>query len=324
MKMRYVKYAAVIIALALPAGIAAGADPASSAGTSAAAFLNIPMGARAAAMGGAFTGLADDVYALYWNPAGITKLDTMQATFMQNSWLQGVSGQYIAGVYPLGYDMTVGASIMTLNSGTIEGRDAGDNVYNYSASDSAMAASIGTLLQDNVLVGASAKIISQNIDNESASGFGLDVGAVYMLSDGMTLGAAIQNFTLGPLKFVDETGTLPMNIRVGIGFKTAAFSFENPTVIVADLNTPSDNSPSVGFGGEYWMSEVFSVRAGYRMQMGGSNDIGSSGLLPAGFTLGCGLKYVMLSGMSLGFDLAMVPYGGLGDTIRIALLIKFS
>jgi len=44
-------------------------------GTSAANFLKIGVGARATAMGDAFTGLANDGTCLYWNPAGLTQLE---------------------------------------------------------------------------------------------------------------------------------------------------------------------------------------------------------------------------------------------------------
>ena len=39
------------------------------AGTTAAAFLKIDSGTRPMAMGGAFTGLANDINTLFWNPA---------------------------------------------------------------------------------------------------------------------------------------------------------------------------------------------------------------------------------------------------------------
>ena len=39
-----------------------------------ASFEDTNTGARAAAMGGAFTAIADDVYAVYYNPAGLYQL----------------------------------------------------------------------------------------------------------------------------------------------------------------------------------------------------------------------------------------------------------
>ena len=46
----------------------------SNVGTTAAPFLEIGAGARAVAMGGAFTAIADDPMSLYWNPAALKYL----------------------------------------------------------------------------------------------------------------------------------------------------------------------------------------------------------------------------------------------------------
>jgi long-subunit fatty acid transport protein len=46
-----------------------------------AAFVDVGIGARPAAMGSAFTGLADDIHSLFWNPAGLAEIKSKQATF---------------------------------------------------------------------------------------------------------------------------------------------------------------------------------------------------------------------------------------------------
>mgnify|MGYP006299183983 CR=1 FL=1 len=48
------------------------------AGEYAADFLNIDVGARAAGMGGAFTAIADDATAFYWNPAGLASQNELR------------------------------------------------------------------------------------------------------------------------------------------------------------------------------------------------------------------------------------------------------
>ena len=47
--------------------------------------LGLGVGARSISMGGAFTGLADDASALYWNPAGITQLERSEAMIMMDN-----------------------------------------------------------------------------------------------------------------------------------------------------------------------------------------------------------------------------------------------
>ena len=56
-------------------------------GLSAATFLSIEVGPRSKAMGGAFVGVADDVSAIYWNPACLAKLPYNSLMFSHNEWI---------------------------------------------------------------------------------------------------------------------------------------------------------------------------------------------------------------------------------------------
>ena len=54
------------------------------AGTAAAAFLKIDAGSRPMGMGGAFTGLADDINTLFWNPAGLASIQDQEFSALLN------------------------------------------------------------------------------------------------------------------------------------------------------------------------------------------------------------------------------------------------
>ena len=45
-------------------------------GTTAAKFLSIGVGSKAVGMGGAYTSIANDATAMYWNPAGVSFYNT--------------------------------------------------------------------------------------------------------------------------------------------------------------------------------------------------------------------------------------------------------
>ena len=91
-------------------------------GTSAAAFLNIQVGARGMAMGGAFVASANDASALYWNPAGIARLPKGEAMVMHTNWLAGTDFDFGAIVIPLGFG-AIGGSITSLTNGDMELRN---------------------------------------------------------------------------------------------------------------------------------------------------------------------------------------------------------
>ena len=50
-------------------------------GTTAAKFLSIEVGSNAVGMGGAYTSIANDATAMYWNPAGLSFHDTKEVYF---------------------------------------------------------------------------------------------------------------------------------------------------------------------------------------------------------------------------------------------------
>jgi hypothetical protein len=77
----------------------------------AADFLNIGIGGRALAMGGAFSSIADDGSAFYWNPAGLPQIAKREAT-LQHTWLFGglATHDFISFVHPLPNRAGVGVS----------------------------------------------------------------------------------------------------------------------------------------------------------------------------------------------------------------------
>ncbi|MDZ7371049.1 MAG: hypothetical protein ONB12_07765, partial [candidate division KSB1 bacterium] len=60
-------------------------------GTTAAGFLNIDVGARAIGMGGAYVAVSDDAMSMYWNAAGISRINGSQAVFTHNRWLADIA-----------------------------------------------------------------------------------------------------------------------------------------------------------------------------------------------------------------------------------------
>ena len=281
----------------------------SKTGTVSASFLKIGIGARAAGMGEAFGAVADDVTAMYWNPAGVAQIEQTEATFMHSFWLESMSYEYLGLAYPLG-GSAIGVSVSYLGISDIEGRDVNDvRTSNFSANDMAIGVTYGKSLSDVFMLGGSIKSINEKIDTETASSVGIDVGALYKASEDINLGASVQNIGSG-LKFISEAGDLPMNVRVGGAYK----SIDKALTIALDVNKPVDNKAKANLGLEYWFKESVAVRGGYKYQIGGNDAIG--GL--TGLTAGAGLKVSQMQ-----IDYAFMPFGDLGSAHRVSLLVKF-
>ena len=67
-------------------------------GSTASPFLNIGIGPRASAMGGAFIATANDITSLYWNPAGASRIENNQAMFTHLAWFADINYNWAASM----------------------------------------------------------------------------------------------------------------------------------------------------------------------------------------------------------------------------------
>ena len=86
-----------------------------SGGDYSAAFLEIGVGARALAMGGAFCSLANDGTAFYWNPAGLAFMRRPQISGMYGPQFGSLSNP-LANFHYLGYTQPLpGGAVVSVN-----------------------------------------------------------------------------------------------------------------------------------------------------------------------------------------------------------------
>lgn len=282
---------------------------AQAAGTAAGQFLKLGAGARAAGMGDAFTAIANDATAAYWNPAGLHQIETPEISVMQNNWMVDTQYQYLGGALPM-ENHTFALSIYRMDFGSIEGYDKDDNrTGSFDASSLAAAISWSTRINDRVAIGLTGAAIQESIENEKAATFAGDAGVFYK-GEAFSLGAVVKNLG-GKLTFVDEAEELPQTLRIG-----AARSFFGDKLLLAlDYEMPSDNDASIHAGAEYGLGERFHLRGGYRATPGNELDVDGS----TGLTAGVGLTFERFS-----VDYAFVPFGELDSTHRFSLNIQLN
>ena len=125
---RFVTYTfIVVLMLAYGPVIADNTDIHENAGTRAMTFLKIGVGAKAMGMGESQVAATDDLYAAYWNPAGLAKLQKPQLALMHNEWFADINHEFVGVALPLGSIGTVGASASYLSFGELQGRDRDGN-----------------------------------------------------------------------------------------------------------------------------------------------------------------------------------------------------
>jgi hypothetical protein len=278
-------------------------------GAETASFLDIGVGARALGMGGAYTALADDVNALYWNPAGLSKLEKREATASHAEMFESTRLDFLAYAHPTSQG-TFAAGLTYLSQGKLDGRDGlGRQTAGYDASDAAVSLGYARKL-DVAELGATVKYLQSHIAGTQTQGLAADLGAKRAF-DRVSVGAALRN--LGPgLKYQDQRNDLPLRLAVG-----AAYRFTGGHAAAAEaVSGPRGTGTDASFGGEFQAVKSVFLRAGYTTR---TAITGGSGFDTArGLTLGLGLRDEKWS-----LDYAILPSGELGRSHRFSFGARF-
>jgi hypothetical protein len=289
--------------MAITAGLTLNAEATNrKTGTKGGQFLKIAIGAKPAALGGAFVGVDGDVNSICWNPAGLGSIKQQQTTFMHNEWLSGVRYEFVGYAKPLSDGRVIAGGITYLGSGNIEGWKDQNSRSDFSAGDMAVTIGYGHKMNGKMLLGANAKIIHQRIKDSNATGMAMDMGILCSTRvKGLMIGANLRN--LGTrMKFENEADSLPLEINGGMSFKLPKL------LCVMDMTVPIDNNIRINTGIEYQPIQYLSLRAGY----GSNND------LDHGLSVGMGINIE-----NLQFDYAYVPYGDVDNTHRVSIGKRF-
>ena len=133
---------------------------AQDAGKSGLAFLKIGVGGRAAALGEAYTALANDPTAIYWNPAGLHGGSGTQLAFTHLSWLESIKHDFIAISFP-GFGGKLGLGFTMQSIPDIELREipSTEPVATLDARDLAVALAYARPLNPQLSVGLSVKYL---------------------------------------------------------------------------------------------------------------------------------------------------------------------
>ena len=196
-------------------------------------------GAKALGMGGAFCALADDATGALWNPAGLTFV---------GPWIGGASSNLSLNPdEALGYQYVSGGF-------TYEGYAIGLGWANVTAgplySTSMYLGTVGIEIAGFGSVGVNVKYYSETIEDESANGFGFDVGLLFPITDQFTVGIVAKDLatslwdqTVTPMctagvvaKLLDGAMTVAADVDLaGMGFSLAGAKAGLEFVLIENL-----------------------------------------------------------------------------------------
>lgn len=310
--------------------------------TSSAAFLRIGVGAKAMAMGGGFVAVSDDATALYWNSAGIARLEKNQFLFEHTEWFAGTNFDYAAVALNFGVFGTLGLAVTSLTSGDIAVRTVdepeGTGEF-FDSRDLAVGVTYARNLTNFFSIGVTGKLINQNIFNENAQGLAVDIGTLFTTDfNGMKIGMSISNLGTKmelsgrdlfffrdefPDRFGDnekvpselrtDSFDLPLIFRIGVAMDILKGENRRWTLAI-DGKHPNDNTESINLGSEYVINNAISLRVGYKDLFLRDSE--------GGFSFGGGLK-TRVSDVSLRIDYAYFDAGRLDNAQRFSLGFEF-
>jgi len=277
-----------LIALSVGTMSSASAESAGQAG----AYLKMGVGARALGMGSAFTAMADDSTAAFWNPAGLARLKKAEGSFMHADLTLDRQYNFFNYVQPLksksGKDNGVVAishmrfgvdgipetrmATSRTDGTTLNGDEpatdpagtytAGKNVYIFSYFDDTETNTFGSYARkigDRFYGGANIKYLKQDLFTNSANTWGLDLGFLYEANEKTTLGLSIRD--LGEkLDWNTNSGTsdtIPVTTTLGVSYKA-----RNNITFAADLNKVDDMDVKLFAGAEWWLQDYAALRMG--------------------------------------------------------------
>jgi hypothetical protein len=286
-------------------------EPFAKVGTYSLQFLKIGPSARAVGMAGAFTAIANDATATYWNPAGMVDLTRTALALEHTMWPADVSLDFASAVFTLPFlPGTWGATARALSldpqvertvflpEGTGREFDAGDMSFGLSYAQ---------FFTDKFSAGVTIHFVHSGLAEKSLNTYVTDFGLIYRVGYmGMRLGMMIQSLG-GKVNYDSREAKIPTMFKVGLSmaaYQRGAHSLYG----VGEFAHPSDNTETMNLGAEYAFNQFFFLRGGYNF-----------GYDEKGPAAGLGLKIDTTQTSDLNFDYAWEDLGFLGDAHRFSL-----
>jgi len=204
-----------------------------------AVFLMIWPGARPTGLAGAFSAIADDASALYYNVGGLGFLNSTYATVMHAPWLPGLypgmAYDFLGFCHSIRNQGTIGANIIYINTGETQVvNQEGIELGEYTTFDFSISGSYGFKINPKLGAGVTAKFIYSFLVPDwvwqampelqiTTGGVGvswaLDGGVLYKPRNNISIGTSISN--IGPnISYTSsgESDPLPRMLRLGVKY----------------------------------------------------------------------------------------------------------
>jgi len=274
-------------------------------------FLRTQMGARPSAMAGAFVSIPGDLYAIYYNPAGLAEAVDRSFTATYLNHLLDFQSGFAAYLHPAGKRGKVAAGIHYIDYGTFQKTDDfGNDVGSFGANSLVLSVSYSAKLHPKVLYGVTAKYIRSSIDQYTSDAFAADAGLmVHVPFDrDLDVGVGVSNVGQVRTAFIKTKEELPFLVSAGLSKRLAHL----PLLYSVNVFKYRDTELKFALGGEFTLTEQLFLRLGYN-SLGRDQRVGMGRDRIAGASIGLGLKWSRYH-----LDYAFSSFGEVGSLNRIS------
>lgn len=280
------------------------------------AFLQIPVGARSAAMGGAFTAVTGDPLALHWNPANLVSVEGGRLASSYTGYLMDMQAGFAGWAAPRGGD-AFGVSLNYFNAGEFTRTTMSDPLgtgETFGSSSIALSGSYAMAFSGGLSAGASGKLVYSKIDTYSANAFMVDLGASYALpsAPGLSTALVVRNVGVQTQAFYKENDPLPTEVAGGASMRL----LDDDLLLAVDATMPMHGDFDLAAGVEYAVVPMLTLRTGGSLAAKNSADEAGGGFVDAlSFGVGTGWNRFSL-------DYAFKPFADLGEVHRAGLAYR--
>lgn len=252
------------------------------------AFWQVPLGARPAAMGGAYIGLADDAAGVFYNPSGITALrQPIFGASYRAMKLDRTLG-YIHAAMPVRGEAVIGIGWLYAASGTVAARDNDGDLLGYDVgmNNHDFFITFAKRFEKYLSLGARMSYLYSHFAEMRASAVGFDLGVMLHVSQFFDRekreDMSIQDIQVGlVVRRIESTyrwnnqnylfehvGSDITNIQedkvpLGVGLGGSARFFERKLVLTSDFVVKQHLGGRIHAGAEYYVTPDFALRGGY-------------------------------------------------------------
>ena len=262
-------------------------------------FLKIGQGARAVAMGDAFTAVADDINAIFWNGSGLVHVERVA---YQANWTRFLLDTQLYSAAAVWNTRSARGEVLGIAVTSHNPKPSKETtIYQPTGTGQDVAVhniSVGLLyaikFTDKFSFSAKANYVQEKLYTVKTTGFTVDVGSFFYTGfRSLRIAMAFRNF--GPdRKSGDNAYLLPLVYNIGVAAEVYGEKGD-PSYLTASVESAFfvDFEQRWHFGAELWLQNALALRAGWKWNY----DL-------EGISLGAGLKQTF-GGRTITADVAV-------------------